>query len=71
MVEYIFALLIVLFIVGGPFALVIHEKQKSVNNTTVECIEKPDICKLRYDYMKLGDKLKNVELDEPVERNQK
>lgn len=68
MTELIAAILIVAIFVGGPVAIVSHETEKAVNRTTVECIEKPDICKMRYEYMKLGDKLKNVELDELVEK---
>jgi hypothetical protein len=68
---FIVAMFIALLFVGSPIAIVIHETEKAVNNTTVECIEKPDICKMRYEYMKLGDKLNKVELDELVEKNQK
>jgi hypothetical protein len=68
---FIVAMFIALLFVGGPIAIVIHETEKAVNNTTVECIEKPDICKMRYEYMKLGDKLNKVELDELIEKNQK
>jgi len=68
---FIVAMFIALLFVGGPIAIVIHETKKVVNNTTVECIEKPDICKMRYEYMKLGDKLNKVELDELIEKNQK
>jgi len=71
MIEFIVAIFIALLLIGGPIAIVTHETEKAVNNTTVECIEKPDICKMRYEYMKLGDKLKNVELDELIEKNQK
>jgi hypothetical protein len=65
---FIVAMFIALLFVGGPIAIVIHETEKAVNNTTVECIEKPDICKMRYEYMKLGDKLNKVELDELVKK---
>lgn len=71
MIEFIAAITIVSLLVGIPVAVVNNETTKAVNKTTVECIEKPDICKLRYEYMKLGDKLKNVELDELVEKNSK
>jgi hypothetical protein len=71
MIEFIVAIFIALLLIGGPISIVTHETEKAVNNTTVECIEKPDICKMRYEYMKLGDKLKNVELDELIEKNQK
>ena len=68
---FIVAMFIALLFVGGPIAIVIHGTEKAVNDTTVECIEKPDICKMRYEYMKLGDKLNKVELDELIEKNQK
>jgi hypothetical protein len=66
--ETIVAIFIALIVIGSPIVIVSHETQKAVNETTVECIEKPDICKMRYEYMKLGDKLKNVEFDELVEK---
>ena len=66
--DYIIGMFIVVLVVGVPSAIVIHETEKAVNNTTVECIEKPDICKMRYEYMKLGDKLNKVELDELVKK---
>ena len=69
--ETIVAIFIALIAIGSPIFIVSHETQKAVNKTTVECIEKPDICKMRYEYMKLGDKLKNIELDELIEKNQK
>lgn len=31
-----------------------------VNQTTIECIEKPNVCKDRYQYMKLGEKLEKI-----------
>jgi ABC-type polysaccharide transport system permease subunit len=33
---------------------------EAVDKTTVECIEKPNICKDRYQYMKLGEKLEKT-----------
>lgn len=57
MIETIAAIFVVLLLVGGPVFIVNHETEKAVNKTTVECIEKPNICKMRYEYMKLGDKL--------------
>ena len=29
----------------------------ATNETTIECIEKPNVCKVRYEYLKLGEKL--------------
>jgi hypothetical protein len=63
MIEFIVAIFFALLLVGGPIAIVTHETEKAVNNTTVECIETPDICKMRYEYMKLGKKLNEVEFD--------
>ena len=71
MTEVIGVILILAIFIGGPVAIVSNETEKAVNRTTVECIETPDICKMRYEYMKLGDKLKNVELDKLMEKNQK
>ncbi len=65
------AIFFALFLIGGPVALVSSETTKAVNRTTIECIEKPNICKMRYEYMKLGNQLKNVELDELIEKTQK
>jgi len=68
--EYIVAMFMVVLVIGVPSAIVIHETEKAVNNTTIECIETPNICKMRYEYMKLGKKLNEVEIDKLVE-NQK
>jgi hypothetical protein len=40
------------FNMGAYFA-----KKDAINQTTIECIEKPNVCKLRYEYLKLGEKL--------------
>ena len=40
------------FIVG---AKVVEKEAK--NQTTIECIEKPELCKQRYEYLKLREKL--------------
>jgi hypothetical protein len=32
-------------------------KKDAINETTIECIEKPNVCKVRYEYLKLGEKL--------------
>lgn len=31
--------------------------KEAINQTTIACIEKPNICKDRYQYLKLGEKL--------------
>ncbi len=67
MTETITALFIVALVIGGPIAIIGSEVEKAVNQTTVECIEKPNICKDRYEYIKLGEKLTGIE----VEKNQK
>jgi hypothetical protein len=68
MISSIAAIFITVFVVGVPIAIFMHETEKAVNYTTVQCIEKPDICKMRYEYMKLGDNLNKVELDELVKK---
>ncbi len=67
MIETIAALLLASLFIVAPIAIVSHETEKAVNQTTVECIEKPNICKDRYEYIKLGEKLTEIE----VEKNQK
>ncbi len=52
----IFFVIIVVFVVNS-------EKTKATNNTTIECIETPNVCKDRYEYLKLGEKLKQVNFD--------
>jgi hypothetical protein len=64
MSEFIAAILFTLLLVGGPIALVSYETTKAVNKTTIECIEKPNICKDRYEYIKLGDKLDKIKFEE-------
>jgi len=34
--------------------------KESVDKTTIVCIEKPNVCKDRYQYMKLGEKLEKI-----------
>jgi hypothetical protein len=34
-----------------------YGRKEAINQTTIECIEKPNVCKLRYEYLKLGKKL--------------
>jgi hypothetical protein len=34
-----------------------YGNKEGTNKTTIECIEKPNICKDRYEYLKLGEKL--------------
>ncbi len=67
MIETIAAIFVALLVIGVPYAVVSHETEKAVNQTTIECIEKPNICKDRYEYIKLGEKLTEIE----VEKNQK
>ena len=31
--------------------------KEATNQTTIECIEKPELCKQRYEYLKLREKL--------------
>ena len=61
--EFIMPLLfIIIIVVFGPI-IVNSEKTKATNNTTIECIETPNVCKDRYEYLKLGEKLKQVNFD--------
>jgi Na+-transporting methylmalonyl-CoA/oxaloacetate decarboxylase gamma subunit len=46
------------FNMGAYFA-----KKEATNETTIECIEKPNICKVRYEYLKLGEKLQENKND--------
>jgi hypothetical protein len=62
--ELMSFLFIALLIVGVPTGIVIHEKDKAVNKTTIECIEKPNVCKARYQYLKLGEKLEKIKFEE-------
>jgi len=32
-------------------------KKDAINEITIECVEKPNVCKERYEYIKLGEKL--------------
>ena len=34
--------------------------KESVDMTTIQCIEKPNVCKDRYQYLKLGEKLEKI-----------
>jgi hypothetical protein len=34
-----------------------YGRKEAINQTTIECIEKPNVCKDRYEYLKLGEKL--------------
>ena len=40
------------FNMGAYFA-----KKDAINEITIECVEKPNVCKERYEYLKLGEKL--------------
>ena len=40
------------FNMGAYFA-----KKDAINEITIECIEKPNVCKDRYEFIKLGEKL--------------
>ena len=53
-----FAILILIFSSFGWFNMGFYFGAKeATNQTTIECIEKPELCKQRYEYMKLGEKL--------------
>lgn len=55
--DFIIALLFVLLLLGVPIFAINVEKTKAVNITTIQCIENPNICKERYQYLKLAEKL--------------
>lgn len=54
------AIALCVVLIGTPIALVSCEKKKAVDKTTIECIESPEICKDRYQYLKLGEKLRGA-----------
>jgi hypothetical protein len=53
-----FAILILIFSSFGWFNMEFYFGEKeATNQTTIECIEKPEKCKERYEYLKLREKL--------------
>ena len=53
-----FAILILIFSSFGWFNMGFYFGAKEAKNqTTIECIEKPELCKQRYEFIKLGEKL--------------
>ena len=54
----IFAILILIFFAFGFLHIGSYFGAKNATNqTTIECIEKPEKCKQRYEYLKLREKL--------------
>ena len=56
-----FTFFVILFLISSAFGFynmgAYFMKKYAINETTIECIEKPNICKVRYEYLKLGEKL--------------
>jgi Na+-transporting methylmalonyl-CoA/oxaloacetate decarboxylase gamma subunit len=54
---FLFILIFIFSSVGFLNMGAYFTKKEATNETTIECIEKPNICKVRYEYLKLGEKL--------------
>ena len=54
---FLFILIFIFSSVGFLNMGAYFAKKDATNETTIECIEKPNVCKLRYEYLKLGEKL--------------
>jgi len=56
-----FTFFVILFLISSAFGFynmgAYFMKKYAINETTIECIEKPEKCKQRYEYLKLGEKL--------------
>jgi hypothetical protein len=56
-----FTFFVILFLIGSAFGFynmgAFYGNKEGTNKTTIECIEKPNVCKERYEYLKLGEKL--------------
>jgi hypothetical protein len=56
-----FTFFVILFLIGSAFGFynmgAFYGRKEAINQTTIECIEKPNVCKDRYEYLKLGEKL--------------
>ena len=52
------SILILIFYGFGIFNMgAFYARKEAINQTTIECIEKPEKCKQRYEYLKLREKL--------------
>jgi hypothetical protein len=54
---FLFILIFIFSSVGFLNMGAYFAKKDAINETTIECIEKPNICKVRYEYLKLREKL--------------
>jgi len=53
-----FAILLLIFYGFGIFNMgAFYARKETKNQTTIECVEKPEKCKQRYEYLKLREKL--------------
>jgi hypothetical protein len=56
-VVFLFILIFIFSPIGFYNMGAYFAKKDAINETTIECIEKPNICKVRYEYLKLREKL--------------
>jgi hypothetical protein len=56
-VTFLFVLLFIFSPIGFYNMGAFYGRKEAINQTTIECIEKPNVCKDRYEYLKLGEKL--------------
>jgi hypothetical protein len=56
-VTFLFILIFIFSSVGFYNMGAYFTRKEATNETTIECIEKPNVCKDRYEYLKLGEKL--------------
>jgi len=56
-VVFLFILIFIFSSVGFLNMGAYFAKKDATNETTIECIEKPNVCKDRYEFIKLGEKL--------------
>jgi hypothetical protein len=56
-VTFLFVLLLIFSPIGFFNMGAFYGRKEAINQTTIECIEKPNVCKDRYEYLKLGEKL--------------
>jgi len=56
---FVFGFILLLIFYGfGIFNMgAFYARKEATNQTTIECIEKPELCKQRYEYLKLREKL--------------
>ncbi len=56
-----FTFFVILCLIGSAFGFLnmgaYFGAKEATNQTTIECIEKPEKCKQRYEFIKLGEKI--------------